>query len=75
MAEHGRTYVLNTEEYAAKFAAWNSSVSTIAAHAARAANGQPPTYTLGLTAFADWTNDEFKAAYLAPPAEKCARGY
>lgn len=67
MAAHGRNYEPTTDIYASKFAAWNASVSTIVAHAA---NGQA-TYSLGLTAFADWTDEEFKATYLAAPAEKC----
>lgn len=73
MVAHDRHYKPDTELYATKFAAWNASVSTIAAHWAlgTANSADQPTYTLGLTAFADWTDDEFRATYLAAPTEKC----
>ncbi len=65
MSLHGRTYTPDTPLYARKFAAWNESVTAIHAHAARVANGAQLTYTLGLNAFADWTDEEFKQAYLS----------
>ena len=65
-AEHGKSYATPGER-AARLAAFAGNAAFVAAHNARAGNGNggsAPSYTLALNAFADLTHDEFRAARL-----------
>eukprot|EP00884_Botryococcus_braunii_P022771 jgi/Botrbrau1/9178/Bobra.0236s0010.1 len=56
--DHGRTYAEGSEEFQRRFSVWTAKLHMIEEH-----NSQAKGYQLGLNGFADWTVEEFEAAY------------